>query len=79
MAGNYREGGIGPLVPNAMYIVADRNLYDEQYYYSSSDEAQMQTGGPLHTSAVTGPFSLTTGACAASRPATLYLIKPYTD
>ena len=51
MAGNYREGGIGPLVPNATYIVADRNLYDEQYYYSTSDEAQMQTGGPLHTSA----------------------------
>ena len=51
MAGNYREGGIGPLVPNATYIVADRNLYDEQYYYSTSGEAQMQTGGPVHTSA----------------------------
>jgi hypothetical protein len=51
MGGNYREGGIGPLLPNATYIVADRNLYDEQYYYSTGEQAQMQTGGPIHTSA----------------------------
>ncbi|MSQ60319.1 MAG: hypothetical protein EXR36_11935 [Betaproteobacteria bacterium] len=51
MAGNYREGGIGPLISNATYIVADRNRYDEQYYYSTFENAQTQTGGPLHTSA----------------------------
>ncbi|HYL17547.1 MAG TPA: hypothetical protein VEV20_02640 [Burkholderiales bacterium] len=51
MAGNYREGGIGPLLDHATYIVADRNLHDEQYYYTTGEEAQLQTGGPLHTSA----------------------------
>ena len=48
---NYRKGGIGPLFPNATYIVADRNRYDEQYYYTTGEVAQTQTGGPLHTSA----------------------------
>jgi hypothetical protein len=50
-AGNYREGGIGPLFDHATYIVADRARYDEQYYYTTGEEAQVQTGGPLHTSA----------------------------
>ena len=51
MAGNYREGGIGPLLDHSTYIVADRDRYDEQYYYTTGAEAQIQTGGPLHTSA----------------------------
>jgi hypothetical protein len=51
MAGNYRGGGIGPLFSNSTYIVADRNRYDEQYYYSTREDAQTQTGGPLYTSA----------------------------
>lgn len=51
MAVNYRKGGIGPLFNNSTYIVADRNRYDEQYYYSTGEDAQTQTGGPLHTSA----------------------------
>jgi hypothetical protein len=51
MAGSYRQGGIGPLVDNATYIVADRNRFDEQYYYGTGEAAQTQTGGPLHTSA----------------------------
>ena len=51
MAGNYREGGIGPLFANSTYIVADRNRHDEQYYYSTREDAQTQTGGPLYTSA----------------------------
>ncbi len=51
MAGNYRSGGIGPLFGHSTYIVADRNRYDEQYYYSTRENAQTQTGGPLHTSA----------------------------
>jgi hypothetical protein len=57
MAGNFREGGIGPLLSNATYIVADRNRYDEQYYYSTFENAQTQTGGPLHTSAGHGPVT----------------------
>jgi hypothetical protein len=56
MAGNYRKGGIGPLISNAIYIVADRNRYDEQYYYSTREGAQTQTGGPLHTNAGHGPI-----------------------
>jgi len=51
MAGNHRKGGIGPLFDNSTYIVADRNRYDEQYYYTTGEDAQTQTGGPLHTSA----------------------------
>lgn len=51
MAGNYRKGGIGPLIDNSIYIVADRNRYDEQYYYSTGESGQTQTGGPVHTSA----------------------------
>jgi hypothetical protein len=51
MASNYREGGIGPLLDHSTYIVADRTRYDEQYYYTTGQEAQLQTGGPLHTSA----------------------------
>jgi hypothetical protein len=51
MAGNYREGGIGPLLDHSTYIVSDRDRYDEQYYYTTGEEAQVQTGGPLHTSA----------------------------
>jgi len=51
MAGNYRKGGIGPLITNSTYIVADRNHYDQQYYYTTGESAQTQTGGPVHTSA----------------------------
>lgn len=51
MAGNYRKGGIGPLIGNSTYIVADRNLHDQQYYYTTGEDAQTQTGGPVHTSA----------------------------
>jgi hypothetical protein len=51
MAGNYRKGGIGPLIDNSTYIVADRNLHDQQYYYTTGEDAQTQTGGPVHTSA----------------------------
>jgi hypothetical protein len=51
MAGNYRNGGIGPLIGNSTYIVADRNLHDQQYYYTTGEDAQTQTGGPVHTSA----------------------------
>jgi hypothetical protein len=46
-----RKGGIGPLIHNATYIVADRNRHDMQYYYTTGEEAQTQTGGPVHTSA----------------------------
>jgi hypothetical protein len=51
MAGNYRNGGIGPLIGNSTYIVADRNLHDQQYYYTTGEDAQTQTGGPVHTNA----------------------------
>jgi hypothetical protein len=57
MAGSYRKGGVGPLFDNSTYIVADRNRYDEQYYYSTGEGAQTQTGGPLHTSAGHGPVT----------------------
>jgi len=43
--------GIALSLAEDTYIVADRNLYDEQYYYSTGEQAQMQTGGPIHTSA----------------------------
>ncbi len=57
LGGNYRKGGIGPLIKDAIYIVADRNRYDEQYYYSTREDAQIQTGGPIHTSAGHGPIT----------------------
>jgi hypothetical protein len=55
--GNYRKGGIGPLFNNSTYIVADRNRYDAQYYYSTGELAQTQTGGPIHTSAGHGAIT----------------------
>ena len=51
MGGNYRKGGIGPLLTDSTYVVADRNRYDAQYYYTTGETAQTQTGGPVHTSA----------------------------
>lgn len=51
MAGPYRKGGIGPMLRDAVYIVADKHRHDEPYYYGTSEEAQTQTGGPLYTSA----------------------------
>ena len=51
LGGNYRKGGIGPLIGNSEYIVADQNRYDGQYYYTTSETAQAQTGGPVHTAA----------------------------
>jgi hypothetical protein len=57
MAGPYRTGGIGPLKNHAVYIVADKNRFDEQYYYGTGEEAQSQTGGPLYTGAGHGPLT----------------------
>jgi hypothetical protein len=57
MAGPYRKGGIGPLINSAFYIVADKNRFDEQYYYNTDDNAQTHTGGPLHTAAGHGTIT----------------------
>jgi hypothetical protein len=57
LGGSARTGGIGPLIANATYIVADRNRHDMQYYYTTGEEAQTQTGGPVHTSAGHGPIA----------------------
>lgn len=54
LGGPYREGGIGPLIGDSFYIVADRNRHDEQHYYSTRDDAQGQTGGPVVTAAGLG-------------------------
>lgn len=52
-----RKGGIGPLIEHATYIVADRNRHDMQYYYTTGEEAQAQTGGPVHTNAGHGTIT----------------------
>ena len=57
MAGPYRKGGIGPLKDHSVYIVADKNRFDEQYFYGTGEEAQSQTGGPLYTAAGHGPLT----------------------
>jgi hypothetical protein len=57
MAGPYRNGGVGPLIDHVAYIVADKNRFDEQYYYSTGEEGQAQTGGPLHTAAGHGALN----------------------
>lgn len=54
LGGPYREGGIGPLIKDSFYIVADRNRHDEQHYYSTREDAQSQTGGPVLTDAGLG-------------------------
>jgi len=47
---SYRPGGIPPLTENDVYLVLDKQYWDEQYYFftGSSGEA---TGGPVRTGA----------------------------
>lgn len=54
LGGPFRAGGIGPLVKDSFYVVADRNRHDEQHFYSTREDAQSQTGGPVLTSAGLG-------------------------
>lgn len=48
--GQYRQGGIAPLADNAVYLVADKQRYDEQYYFFTGSSGDA-TGGPVRSSA----------------------------
>ncbi|MFA6028454.1 MAG: hypothetical protein WC969_01240 [Elusimicrobiota bacterium] len=48
--GQYRPGGIPPLEADGVYLVADKQRYDEQHYFFTGDSGDA-TGGPIRTSA----------------------------